>query len=51
MQSLFISCPQILKVMQLTSDIEYFEIDNIRAYLKMSSGIFFKVLNSNQLYI
>lgn len=45
MQSLFISCPQVLNTMQLISEIEYFESNNIRAYLKTSSGIYFKELN------
>ena len=45
MQSLFISCPQVLNSMKLTSDIEYFESDAIRAYLKTNSGIYFKELN------
>lgn len=44
MQSLFISCPQVLSVMHLTTDIEYYESSNIRAYLKTSSGIYFKEL-------
>lgn len=44
MQSLFISCPQVLKTMQLTQDVEYYESNNIRAYLKTSSGIYFKEL-------
>lgn len=44
MQSLFISCPQVLNVMKLASDIEYYESSNIRAYLKTSSGIYFKEL-------
>lgn len=45
MQSLFISCPQVLKTMQITSDIEYYESNNIRAYLKTNSGIYFKEIN------
>lgn len=45
MQSLFISCPQVLSTMQITSNIEYFESCNIRAYLKTSSGIYFKELD------
>ena len=45
MQSLFISCPQVLNSMQLTSDIEYFESNAIRAYLKTNRGIYFKELN------
>lgn len=44
MQSLFISCPQVLKAMQMTMNIEYYESNNIRAYLKTSSGIYFKEL-------
>lgn len=45
MQSLFISCPQVLKVMELTRNIEYYESNNIRAYLKTNSGTFFKELD------
>jgi len=45
MQSLFISCPQVLKTMQRISNIDFFESENIRAYLKTSRGIYFKELN------
>lgn len=45
MQSLFISCSQVLKYMQLTSDIDFYESKNIRAYLKTSEGIYFKELD------
>ena len=45
MQSLFISCSQVLKYMQLTSDIDFYESKNIRAYLKTSDGIYFKELD------
>lgn len=46
MQSLFISCPQVLKNMQLTADIEYYESNNIRVYFKTNSGTYFKELNT-----
>lgn len=45
MQSFFVSCPQVLKTMQLTSDIDFFECNSIRVYLKTSKGIYFKELN------
>jgi len=45
MQSLFISCPQVLNKMRLTSNIEFYESNNIRVYLKTSTGIYFKELN------
>lgn len=46
MQSLFISCPQVLENMQLTADIEYYESNNIRVYFKTNSGTYFKELNT-----
>lgn len=46
MQSLFISCPQVLGAMQLTENINYYESNNVRVYLKTSSGIHFKELGS-----
>lgn len=46
MQSLLISSSQVLKAMQLTTEFEYYESENIRAYLKTSKGIYFKELNS-----
>ena len=45
MQSLFISCPQVLGTMKMVSDISYYESSNIKAYLKTDSGIHFKELN------
>lgn len=42
MQSLFISCSQVLNVMQITSDIEFYESNNIRVYLKTSGGTYFR---------
>lgn len=45
MQSLFISCPQVLKTMRLTTDIAYHESSNIRAYLKTRRGTYFKELD------
>lgn len=44
MQSLFISCPQVLSAMQLTTNIEFYESNNIRAYLKTARGIYFREL-------
>lgn len=46
MQSLFVSCPQVLNGMQLTSNIEYYDGDKVRAYLKTRKGIYFKELDS-----
>jgi hypothetical protein len=44
MQSLFISCPQVIDSMRLVTNIEYYESNHIRAYLKTKSGIYFKEL-------
>lgn len=45
MQSLLISSSQVLKTMKLTSHIEYYESNNIRAYLKTNCGTYFKELD------
>lgn len=42
MQSLLISSYQVLGKMQLTNEAEFYESQNIRAYLKTRKGIFFK---------
>lgn len=46
MQSLFISCPQILDTMTLVDDFSYEESKYVRAYLKTSKGIYFKELTN-----
>lgn len=46
MQSLFISSPQILGKMKLISEYEYYENQNIRAYLKTRKGIYFKEIHN-----
>lgn len=46
MQSLFVSCPQVLNAMQLTSNTEYYQSNKVRAYLKTRNGIYFKELDS-----
>lgn len=40
LQSLLISSSQNLYVMQLTKNIEYYESNSIRVYLKTGKGIF-----------
>lgn len=47
MQSLFISCPQVLDEMTLTNDVAFYPSNQIRAYLKTRRGIFYKELDSN----
>lgn len=44
MQSLLISAHQVLPKMQLTSRPQFYESENIRAYLKTKKGIYFKEL-------
>lgn len=46
MQSLFISCPQVLQNMKLTEDVKYYNSDKIRVYLKCRKGIYFKEINN-----
>ena len=47
MQSLFVSSAQLLSNMRLTTDISYYESENIRAYLKTRKGIYFKELTND----
>ncbi len=47
MQSLLISAHQVLPKMQLTSVHEFYESENIRAYLKTRKGIYFKELTGD----
>lgn len=47
MQSLFISAHQVLNKMELVKNSDYYESDNVRAYLKTRRGIFFKELKNN----
>lgn len=42
--SLMISIPQILNKMQLISDTEFYNSENIRLYLKTRKGIYFREL-------
>lgn len=44
LQSLFISVQQVLDEMVLSDDISYYESSNIRAYLKIRGGIYYKEL-------
>jgi hypothetical protein len=46
MQSLFISCPQVLHNMKLTEDVNYYDSDKIRIYLKCRKGIYFREIKS-----
>ena len=47
MQSLLISSHQVLSKMQLTNTPQFYESENIRAYLKTRKGIYFKELIGN----
>ncbi len=44
MQSLLISSHQVLNNMKITTDIEYYDSEYVRAYLKTRKGIYFKEL-------
>lgn len=44
MQSLLVSSTQVLDNMRLTENTDYYESENIRAYLKTGKGIYFKEL-------
>ena len=44
MQSLLISSSQVLPYMELTNDVEFYNSDYIRVYLKTKKGIYFKEL-------
>lgn len=44
MQSLLISGSQVLPYMELTDDVEFYNSDYIRVYLKTGQGIYFKEL-------
>ncbi len=46
MQSLFISCPQVLQKMKLTENVNYYNSDKIRIYLKCRKGIYFREINN-----
>lgn len=47
MQSLLISSHQVLPKMQLTSTPQFYESENIRAYLKTGKGVYFKELTGS----
>lgn len=47
MQSLLISSHQVLRKMQLTQKVEFYESGNIRVYLKTRKGTFFKELTGD----
>ena len=42
MQSLFTSAQQVLSTMEVIDNYEYYESENIRAYLKTRKGVYFK---------
>ena len=42
MQSLFTSGQQVLRTMEVIDNYEYYESENIRAYLKTRKGVYFK---------
>lgn len=45
MQSILVSSSQVLPFMKLSNDIEFYNSDYIRVYLKTSKGVYFKELN------
>ncbi|MEG2792984.1 MAG: hypothetical protein RR909_04335 [Bacilli bacterium] len=45
MQSLLISSSQVIPYLELTDDVEFYNSDYIRVYLKTAKGIYFKELN------
>jgi len=47
MQSLLISSHQVLNVMKITEDIDFYNSNKVRAYLKTRKGIYFKELTGN----
>lgn len=47
MQSLFISSSQVLKKMQLLKEYDYYNSQNVRAYLKTGKGLYFKELSND----
>lgn len=47
MQSLLISSHQVLEKMTLTENVEFYNSENVRVYLKTKSGIYFKELKDN----
>lgn len=47
MQSLLISSHQVLKVMKITENIDFYNSDKVRVYLKTRKGIYFKELIQN----
>lgn len=47
MTSLMISAPQVLPVMELTENTEFYNSDHIRVYLKTRKGIYFRELTGN----
>ena len=44
MQSLFISAPQVLNQMELTTDYSYKSSSSVRAFLKTRKGVYYKEL-------
>lgn len=47
MQSLLMSSAQVLKSMELTSNIDYYDSNYVRAYLKTRKGVYYKELEEN----
>lgn len=47
MQSLLISSHQVLNVMEITENIDFYNSNKIRAYLKTRKGIYFRELAGN----
>lgn len=47
MTSLMISASQVLPVMELTENTEFYNSDHIRVYLKTAKGIYFRELTGN----
>ena len=48
MQSVLKSGHQVLSKMQLMTDIDFYNCDNVRVYLKTRKGIFFKELSDKE---
>ena len=43
----FMNCPQVLQYTTITNDIEFYNSEYIRVYLKTSKGIYFKELKDD----
>lgn len=48
MQSLFVSIPQVLPFMKIKNNTDFYNSENVRAYLKTKQGIYFKELEDSR---